>query len=71
MSTTSHNVQYKTNTIVQPTSTTAELRKRAWVNKAEIELYNIQAWVHLVYKCYEQVINTNYYWFFLLLTNLT
>ncbi|GAA5806256.1 hypothetical protein HPULCUR_011787 [Helicostylum pulchrum] len=47
MSTTSHNVQYKTNTIVQPTSTTAELRKRAWVNKAEIELYNIQAWVHL------------------------
>ncbi|KAI8095706.1 hypothetical protein BDF21DRAFT_353504 [Thamnidium elegans] len=54
MSTTSHNVQYKTDTIVQPTSTTAELRKRAWVNKAEIELYNIQAWVNLVYKSYEQ-----------------
>lgn len=65
MSTTSHNVQYKTNATAQPTSTTAELRKRAWVNKAETELYNIQAWVSSVYKSYEQVINTNYHFFLL------
>lgn len=55
MSTTSHNVQYKTNAIALPTSTMADLRKRALVNKVETELFNIQVWVTSVYKCYEQV----------------
>jgi hypothetical protein len=59
MSTTSHNVGYKNNQplqIILPSSTIAELRQKAFIDKTGTESLNIQGWVNLVYKSYEQVI---------------
>jgi hypothetical protein len=62
MSATSHNVEYTGNSLLtqqmmQPTTTTstiAELRQRALVNKSDAEKYSVKRWVNSVYTLYEQ-----------------
>lgn len=51
------NNRYSTSRASSSYSSIAELRQRAYVDKADTEKYNIKRWLNSVYSLYEQVIS--------------